>query len=100
MPDRIRKIVQHHLSEPAEITIKAKTGPWRRSQRYIEIRRCDKLDALTRLLEAEPFEGMLVFVRTRIATTELAEKLEARGFATSALRRHDADAARTHHRAV
>jgi ATP-dependent RNA helicase DeaD len=44
-----------------------------------------KLDALTRILEAEPFDGMLVFTRTKIATEELAERLEARGFAVEAL---------------
>jgi ATP-dependent RNA helicase DeaD len=44
-----------------------------------------KLDALTRILEAEPFDGMLVFARTKIATEELAGRLEARGFAVEAL---------------
>jgi ATP-dependent RNA helicase DeaD len=44
-----------------------------------------KLDALTRILEVEPFEAMLVFARTKLATIELAERLEARGFAAAAL---------------
>jgi ATP-dependent RNA helicase DeaD len=44
-----------------------------------------KLDALTRILEVEPFDGVLIFVRTKIATTELAEKLEARGHAAAAM---------------
>ena len=44
-----------------------------------------KLDALTRILEAEPFDAMLVFARTKIATEELAERLEARGFAAAAI---------------
>jgi ATP-dependent RNA helicase DeaD len=86
LPDRIRKIVQHHLSEPVEVKIKAKTATVASvEQRYVEIRHFDKLDALTRILEAEEFEAMLVFVRTRTATTEVAEKLEARGFASAAL---------------
>ena len=51
-----------------------------------------KLDALTRILEAEPFEAMLVFARTKQATVELVEKLEARGFAAAALN-GDIDAA-------
>jgi ATP-dependent RNA helicase DeaD len=86
MPDRIRKIVQHHLSDPVEVKIKARTATVAAvDQRFVEIRGFDKLEALTRIIEAEDFEAMLVFVRTRIATTELAEKLEARGFASAAL---------------
>jgi ATP-dependent RNA helicase DeaD len=86
LPDRIRKIVQHHLSEPVEVKIKAKTATVASvDQRFVEIRHFDKLDALTRILEAEEFDAMLVFVRTRTATTEVAEKLEARGFASAAL---------------
>jgi ATP-dependent RNA helicase DeaD len=86
MPDRIRKIVQHHLAEPVEVKIKAKTATVASvDQRFVEIRGFDKLEALTRILEAEEFDAMLVFVRTRSATTELAEKLEARGLASAAL---------------
>jgi ATP-dependent RNA helicase DeaD len=44
-----------------------------------------KLDALTRLLEAEKFDAMLVFVRTKIETVDLAQRLEARGFQAAAL---------------
>src|SRR5690606_11401552 len=44
-----------------------------------------KLDALTRILEVEEFDGMIIFVRTRLATAELADKLAARGYATAAL---------------
>jgi len=86
LPDRIRKIVQHHLSDPVEVKIKAKTATVASiDQRYVECRHFDKLDALTRILEAEEFDAMLVFVRTRTATTEVAEKLEARGFASASL---------------
>jgi ATP-dependent RNA helicase DeaD len=86
LPDRIRKIVQHHLSDPVEVKIKAKTATVASvDQRFVEIRHFDKLDALTRILEAEEFDAMLVFVRTRTATAEVAEKLEARGFASAAL---------------
>ncbi len=86
MPDRIRKIVQHHLSDPVEIKIKAKTATVASvDQRYVEVRGFDKLEALTRILEVEEFDAMLIFVRTRSATTELAEKLEARGLASAAL---------------
>jgi len=43
------------------------------------------MDALTRILEAEPYDGVIVFVRTKTATEELANKLEARGYAATAL---------------
>jgi ATP-dependent RNA helicase DeaD len=86
LPDRIRKVVAHHLSDPVEIKIKTKTATVASvDQRFVEVRGFDKLDALTRILEAEDFDAMLIFVRTRQATTELAEKLEARGLASAAL---------------
>jgi ATP-dependent RNA helicase DeaD len=86
LPDRVRKIVDHHLSDPVEIKIKAKTATVASiDQRYVEVRGFDKLEALTRIIEVEDFDAMLIFVRTRMATTELAEKLEARGLASAAL---------------
>ena len=86
MPDRIRKIVEHHLVDPVEIKIKTKTATVASvDQRFVEVRGFDKLEALTRILEVEEFDAMLIFVRTRSATTELAEKLEARGLASAAL---------------
>ncbi len=86
MPVAIRRIAQHYLRDPAEITIKLRTTTAETiHQRYWIVTGVHKLDALTRLLETEPFDGMLVFVRTRIAAVELAERLQARGYATSAL---------------
>src|ERR1700690_2559291 len=78
----IRRIAQRHLRAPVEVTIKAKTGTSSTiRQRYWVRSGVHKLDALTRILEAETFDGMLVFTRTKQSTVELAEKLEARGFA-------------------
>jgi ATP-dependent RNA helicase DeaD len=95
LPERIRKVVEHHLAEPVEVKIKAKTATVAAvDQRYVEVRGFDKLDALTRLLETEEFDGMLIFVRTRQATAELSEKLEARGLASAALSGEMAQAAR------
>jgi ATP-dependent RNA helicase DeaD len=37
------------------------------------------------MLEAEEFDATIIFVRTKIATEELAKKLEARGYAAAAL---------------
>ncbi|MDZ4730643.1 MAG: DEAD/DEAH box helicase [Xanthomonadales bacterium] len=86
MPAEIQKIARKHLQNPSEISIKTKTAsPATIRQRYWLVNGMHKLDALTRILEVEPFDAMLIFVRTRIATTELAEKLQARGFAAEAL---------------
>jgi ATP-dependent RNA helicase DeaD len=86
LPAAIRRIAQDHLHEPAEVTIKSKTSTASKiRQRYWLVSGMHKLDALTRILEAEPFEAMLVFTRTKVATEELAQRLEARGFAAEAL---------------
>ncbi len=81
MPNAIRRIAQKHMRNPAEITIRQQTStaPLIR-QRYWLVSGLHKLDALTRMLEAERFDAMLVFVRTKLETTDLAEKLCARGF--------------------
>jgi ATP-dependent RNA helicase DeaD len=86
LPPAIRRIAQRHMREPAQITIqnRASTAPKIR-QRYWLVSGVHKLDALTRVLEAERFEAMLIFVRTKLETTELAERLEARGFNVAAL---------------
>ena len=86
MPAPIRRIAQKHLRKPVEITIKSKTSTANNiRQRYWVVSGMHKLDALTRILEAETFDAMLIFTRTKQSTTELAEKLEARGFAAVAL---------------
>jgi ATP-dependent RNA helicase DeaD len=86
MPPQIRRIAQRHLHDPVEITIKSKTTTAANiRQRYWMVSGMHKLDALTRILEAETFDGMLVFTRTKQATVELSEKLQARGFASEAL---------------
>jgi ATP-dependent RNA helicase DeaD len=86
MPRQIQAIVKRHLHDPQEIAIKARTATAITiRQRYWLVSNLHKLDALTRILEVEPFEAVLMFVRTKIATTELAEKLEARGYSAAAL---------------
>ncbi len=86
LPPQVRKIARKHLRNPAEVTIKTRTGTAATiRQRYWIVDGMHKLDALTRILEAEPFDGMLVFTRTKVSTEELAERLEARGFAAEAL---------------
>jgi len=86
MPTPIRRIAQTYLRDPIEITIKAKTTTAANiRQRYWWVSGLHKLDALTRILEAESFDAMLVFTRTKQATEELAEKLKARGFSAAAI---------------
>ena len=86
LPHAIRRIAQEHMREPREIVVKARgeAAPKIR-QRYWFVSGLHKLDALTRLLEAENFDAVLVFVRTKLETVELANKLEARGLAAAAL---------------
>ncbi|MGD0490014.1 MAG: DEAD/DEAH box helicase [Steroidobacteraceae bacterium] len=86
LPAPIRRIAQKHLRSPVEVTIQGKTGTAANvRQRYWLVSGLHKLDALTRILETESFDGMLVFTRTKQATVELAEKLEARGFSAAPL---------------
>lgn len=86
MPDQIRRIAQRHLRNPVEISIQSSTSTVKAiNQRYWAVSGMHKLDALTRMLEVEPFDAAIIFVRTKVATTELAEKLEARGYSASAL---------------
>ncbi|WP_223846240.1 DEAD/DEAH box helicase [Wenzhouxiangella sp. AB-CW3] len=86
MPQPIRRIAQRYLKNAEEVTIEAKTSTAASiRQRYWLVSGLHKLDALTRILEVEPFEGMIVFARTRVATEELASRLNARGFSAAAL---------------
>ncbi len=86
MPTPIRRIANAHLVDPVEISIKSKTTTAAKTrQRYWLVSGMHKLDALTRILEAEPFDAMIVFTRTKQATEELAERLRARGLAAAAI---------------
>ena len=86
MPKEVLSVARKHLRDPLEIRIKSKTSTVDRiSQRFWQVKGLHKLDALTRILEAEEIDGMLIFVRTKVSTVELAEKLEARGFSSAAL---------------
>ncbi len=86
MPAQIRRISKKYLTDPAEITVKNKTTTSANTtQRYLMVSYPQKVDALTRILEVENFEGMIVFVRTKHETETLAEKLRARGFSAMAI---------------
>lgn len=86
MTGEILRIARRHLHEPVEIRLKTRTTTVETiSQHYWLVQGLQKLDALTRILEAETIDAMIIFVRTKLATVELAEKLQARGFAAAAL---------------
>jgi ATP-dependent RNA helicase DeaD len=86
MPETIRRIAKKRLQKPVEIKIKNKTETVKSiEQSHCVVTRHHKMDALTRLLEVETFDGMIIFVRTKTATVEVADKLEAHGFAAEAL---------------
>ena len=86
MPQPILRIARKYLKAPAEITIQAKTTTVETiRQRYWMVGGHHKLDALTRILEVEPFDGIIIFVRTKTETVNLAEKLQARGYSAAAL---------------
>jgi ATP-dependent RNA helicase DeaD len=81
MPAAVQKIVSKYLGEYETVRIAGKTTTVEKTrQRYLSVRQEHKMEALTRVLESEEFEGMLIFVRTKQATAEVAEKLDARGF--------------------
>ncbi len=86
MPNEIRKVAKQHLREPEHVQIASRTTTAENiRQRYWPISGLHKLDALTRILENEVIDGVIIFVRTKTQTVELAEKLSARGFAAEAL---------------
>ncbi|ORB67589.1 DEAD/DEAH box helicase [Mycolicibacterium tusciae] len=86
MPPAIKKITSKYLHDPVEVTVKSKTQTAENiTQRYVQVSHQRKMDALTRLLEVEQGDAMIVFVRTKQATEEVAEKLRARGFSAAAI---------------
>ncbi|MDB4139893.1 DEAD/DEAH box helicase [Candidatus Thioglobus sp.] len=86
MPDVIRRVAEKFLNDPKIVKIKTKTATAQTiSQRYWLVSGVNKLDALTRILEVETFDALLIFVRTKTATVDLAEKLSARGFSSEAI---------------
>lgn len=86
MPSRIKQIAEKYLKDPQEVRIKSAAATNENTRQYYwMVRGTNKLDALTRMLEVEDFDGMIIFVRTKNSTAELADKLNARGFSASPL---------------
>jgi ATP-dependent RNA helicase DeaD len=86
MPPAIRKIAKKYLRSPQEITVKAKTTTGTNTrQRYLQVMGSHKMEAMTRILEVGDYDGVIVFVRTKAATEEVADRLKARGYAAAAI---------------
>ena len=86
MPPEIRRISHKYLNDPAEVTIKTKGADSSRiRQRFITVNGPQKLEALTRVLESETKEGVIIFARTKAITVTVAEALEAKGYDVAVL---------------
>lgn len=86
MPSQIKRIASKYLNKPVEVIVKSKAETSNLiRQRFVGVTGRNKLEALTRILEVESFGAMIIFVRTKTLTVDLADKLEARGYACAAL---------------
>lgn len=86
MPPAVARIAGEHLKDPADVRIQARTATATTvRQRYWVASEANKLDAMTRILEVESYEGVLVFVRTKTDVEDVANRLMARGLACAAL---------------
>lgn len=86
MPTEIRRLAGKYMHQPHEITIKREQVTVDNTeQRYYMVYHKDKLAALTRLFEMDDFTSVLIFVRTRATSSEIANQLTARGYPAEAL---------------
>ncbi len=88
MPRQVRRIAERHLNDAANVEIKQKTLTVPAiKQFFINLPERQKTDALTKILEIQsvPGEAVLIFQRTKIATSQLTDKLQARGYAAEAM---------------
>ncbi|MGM0564147.1 MAG: DEAD/DEAH box helicase [Pseudomonadota bacterium] len=86
MPAPIKKLSKQYLRDPVSVKIEATQSSMAQiEQSYWLVKGANKLEALTRILEVEPFDGIIMFARTKNMTVELADKLDARGYRTAAI---------------
>ncbi|WP_449528527.1 DEAD/DEAH box helicase [Galactobacter valiniphilus] len=86
MPRQIRRIADQYLNNPAQVTVDAASTPGQNiTQRYVQVMHSHKLDVMARILETEEHDGVIAFVRTKMAAEEVASKLKARGFRAVAI---------------
>ncbi len=86
LPSAIQNIAKRYLNHPKKVLIKPQESSVSAIDQYcVRVSRTQKLDVLTRFLEVEPVNGAIIFSRTKTLSAELAEKLQARGYAAAAL---------------
>ena len=86
MPAAIKRVADKYLGDAQQVRIQSKTQTVERiKQQYITVKAHQKMDALTRVLEVEQFDGMIIFVRTKSSTVDIADRLQARGFSSAPL---------------
>lgn len=86
MPSAIRKIAHNYLRKHVEVKIAVKQSDVPTiDQRYWIATDINRLDALSRILEVDEPQAVLIFVRTKSATTEVADALASRGFNAAAI---------------
>ncbi|CAM3531384.1 DEAD/DEAH box helicase [Halomonas lysinitropha] len=86
LPTEIERIVNRYLVDPVKVAIASQVGTAASiEQRMVRVDGGAKQEALARILEVEPVDGAIVFVRTRAACTTLMEQLSARGMNVASL---------------
>ena len=86
MPEAIARIAKNHLQNPIDVRIESKTTTATTvHQRYWIASGVHKIDAMTRILEVEDYDAVLVFVRTKTDAEDVANRLMGRGLACAAL---------------
>ncbi len=96
MPGPIRDIAEKHLRQPKSITVeRSQRVAQTIRQQHLVVAPRQKVEVLCRLLEVEKTEGVIVFVKTKIGTVELADRLAARGLNVAPLNGDIAQTQRT-----
>jgi ATP-dependent RNA helicase DeaD len=86
MPSAIRKIANRFLKDPEHIKIAAvKKAKANITQYAWKVTGITKITALERIAEIVDYDAMIIFVRTRNDTVDVAEKLERAGYPALAL---------------
>ena len=86
MPTRIRQIANSYLNDPVSVEIRMDTATVKSvEQRFLFASQGQKPDALVRVLAVEDHQGVIVFVRTKSSTEEVAEVLQQQGHRAMAI---------------
>jgi len=86
MPHSITKITNRYLNHAKRIALKSKKETENNiEQYYVRVNFPQKVEALTRIIEVENPSGMIIFARTKIDTTDIAQQLQGRGYKALAL---------------